>query len=86
MGYEFPEGPLGGLQPCGANTVTPGGGSGMEGEPLKPVVQAVLPAHRGLSGEGEPTAKLGFPGWGKKCSCEERGETPRWANMDGAGP
>lgn len=51
MGYEFLEGPLGGLQPCAATTITPGGGSGMEGEPLKPVVQAVLPAHRGLSGE-----------------------------------
>lgn len=52
MGYEFLEGPLGGLQPCAAaTTITPGGGSGMEGELLKPVVQAVLPAHRGLSGE-----------------------------------
>ena len=50
MGYEFLEGPLGGLQPCAATTITPGGGSGMEEEPLKPVVQAVLPAHRGLSG------------------------------------
>ena len=34
---------------------------------------------------GEPTTKLGFPGWGKTCSCEEQGEILSWTNLDGAG-